>query len=125
MKVLFYSGRPYDKISMESVNNGRHDLNFISPSLDERTALLAKGYPAVCGFVNDQFSADCLKILADGGTKLVLLRSTGFNNVDMSAAEANGITVMRVLALFAARGGGTCHRACHGAQPQTHSRLQP
>lgn len=97
MKVLFYSGRPYDKISMESVNNGRHELNFISPGLDERTASLAKGFPAVCGFVNDQFSADCLKILAEGGTKLVLLRSTGFNNVDLSAAEANGITVMRVL----------------------------
>jgi len=37
-----------------------------------------------------------LKDLAAGGTRLVLLRSTGFNNVDIAAAEANGIVAMRV-----------------------------
>lgn len=96
MNVLFYSTRPYDKESMLAINNGRHEMVFTEARLDMQTAKLAQGFGAVCGFVNDIFNADILKILADGGVKLILLRSTGFNNVDITTAERLGITVMRV-----------------------------
>ena len=96
MKVLFYSVRPYDKKAITALHSGQHDLQFTEAAIDKKTVVLAHGFEAVCGFVNDKFDADVLAILAGGGTRLVLLRSTGFNNVDLSAAEANGISVMRV-----------------------------
>jgi D-lactate dehydrogenase len=96
MRVLFFSARPYDQESMDAVNAGRHHFKYTPTRLEEHTASLAKGFPAVCGFVNDTFDAPVLQTLAEGGTRLVLLRSTGFNNVDIAAAEANGIVAMRV-----------------------------
>ena len=38
----------------------------------------------------------CLEALAAQGVKLVALRCTGFNNVDLAAAKALGLTVTRV-----------------------------
>lgn len=96
MKTLFYSTRPYDRQSMETVNAGRHELHFIDTHLDARTVALAKGFDAVCGFVNDTFDDAILGTLAGMGIRLVLLRCTGFNNVDLIAAEKHGVTVMRV-----------------------------
>ena len=44
-------------------------------------------------FVNDQVDRPCLEVLARLGVKLVSLRSTGFNNVDLAAAKALNLTV--------------------------------
>ncbi|MGB4102101.1 MAG: 2-hydroxyacid dehydrogenase [Alphaproteobacteria bacterium] len=96
MKVLFYSARPYDRDSMQTANGGRHQLEFTEARLDEKTALLAQGFDAVCGFVNDCFTAPVLQSLKAAGVRLVLLRCTGFNNIDLTAAQANNICVMRV-----------------------------
>ncbi|MDY0039777.1 MAG: 2-hydroxyacid dehydrogenase [Desulforhabdus sp.] len=96
MKVLVYSSRPYDKKFLEAANQGRHEIQFIEARLEEHTAVLAKGFPAVCCFVSDSVNAQVLQELHDGGTKLVVLRATGFNNVDLTTAERLGITVMRV-----------------------------
>lgn len=96
MKTLFYSVRSYDKASMAEANAGRHEFEFTEAALDEKTVVLAQGFGAVCGFVNDEFTAPVLAALAKGGTRLILLRSAGFNNVDLAAAEAHGLTVMRV-----------------------------
>jgi len=46
MKVLVYSSRFYDKTFLESANQGKHELDFTEVSLEERTATLAKDYPA-------------------------------------------------------------------------------
>jgi D-lactate dehydrogenase len=50
----------------------------------------------VCAFINDELNARTLELLALGGTRLVALRSAGFNHVDMEAAERLGIKVLRV-----------------------------
>jgi D-lactate dehydrogenase len=55
------------------------------------------GHGAVCIFVNDRADATVLEALGRGGTKLVALRCTGFNNVDLKAAQALGIKVVRVV----------------------------
>jgi D-lactate dehydrogenase len=47
-------------------------------------------------FVNDQVDRRCLGVLARQGVKLVALRCTGFNNVDVAAAKALKLTVTRV-----------------------------
>jgi len=96
LKVLVYSTRPYDEESLNSANQGKHQLHFTEACLDKRTATLARDYPAVCCFVDDALSAAVLTELNQGGTKLIALRSTGFNNVDLAAAEKHGMTVMRV-----------------------------
>lgn len=96
MKVMVFSARPYDQSVLEEVNDRRHDLHFTSVALTEQTAAMAAGFPAVCGFVNDRFDAPVVEALADGGARLVTVRSTGFNNVDLAAAERCGVTVTRV-----------------------------
>jgi D-lactate dehydrogenase len=96
MKVLCVSARSYDRESLSAVNAGRYDLHFSEVKLTAETAAMAAGFPAICGFVNDRFDAAALEGLARGGTRLVSLRSTGFNNVDLKAAEREGIIVMRV-----------------------------
>jgi D-lactate dehydrogenase len=96
MKVLVYSTRPYDKEFLEAANKGKHQLQFIEARLEESTTALARQYPAVCCFVDDILSKKVLRQLSDGGTRLVALRATGFNNVDLKAAEELGMTIMRV-----------------------------
>ncbi len=96
MKMLVYSTRPYDKEFLEASNKGTHELNYIETRLEESTAALARQYPAVCCFVDDVLDKKVIKQLSDGGTRLVALRATGFNNVDLEAAEELGMTIMRV-----------------------------
>lgn len=79
-----------------AANQSRHELLFTSSSLDNHSVELARGFPAVCLFVNDEASADVLERLAEGGTRMLAQRSTGYNNIDLAAAERLGITVMRV-----------------------------
>ena len=96
MKALVYSTRKYDQEALDTANRNKHELHFTEARLDERTASLARDYPAICCFVDDTIDSPTLKRLNDGGTSLVTLRSTGFNNVDLGAAEKFGMTVMRV-----------------------------
>jgi D-lactate dehydrogenase len=57
---------------------------------------MAAGFPAVCSFVNDRLDGEALTTLQAGGTRLVALRSAGFNHVDLWAAARLGLTVVRV-----------------------------
>lgn len=102
MKVAIFSTKSYDRQFLEAANlanlDQQHQLSFFEARLDHNTAPLAVGFPVVCGFVNDDFSAETLKLLADQGTKLIALRCTGFNNVDLPAAANLGIKVVRVSA---------------------------
>lgn len=96
MRILIYSSRPYDREFIIAANHTGHELNFTEVQLDVQTALLAKGYPAICCFVSDRVNSEILQELHAGGTRLILLRATGFNNVDLETAGKLGITVMRV-----------------------------
>ncbi len=96
MKVAVFSTKPYDRSFLEAANGGRHQLVFLEPRLSAETVPLAAGADAVCIFVNDIADAAVIAALAPLGVRLVLLRCAGFNNVDLPAAEAAGITVARV-----------------------------
>lgn len=96
MRVLVFSVRTYDREFLENANQGKHELHFTEARLETNTALLAAGFPSVCCFVDDVVDSRVLKQLKKGSTQLITLRSTGFNNVDLQAAEELGITVMRV-----------------------------
>jgi D-lactate dehydrogenase len=97
MRVVVFSTKSYDRNTLTE-SNARHDheLVFQEPRLTPETSALADGFPVVCGFVNDVFNAPVLERLASRGTRLVALRSAGFNNVDLRAAARLGIAVTRV-----------------------------
>jgi D-lactate dehydrogenase len=99
MRVAVFSTRSYDTAHLTAANaadGGRHELLFLEPTLDATTVALAQGCGAVCAFVNDHLDAGVLRALSDMGVGLVALRCAGFNNVDLGAADALGITVVRV-----------------------------
>ena len=91
MRIAMFSTKPYDRRSFEGAPGAAaHEILFLEPRLAPLTAPLATGAEAVCIFVNDDASAPVLEALAAGGTKLILLRCAGFNNVDLHAAERLG-----------------------------------
>ena len=98
MKILFYDTKKYDRDSFEKVVKDfpEMEIDYLEADLSVQTARLAKGYDAVCAFVSSDVSGKVLQILGQRGVKLVLMRCAGFNNVDLAAADANGITVLRV-----------------------------
>ena len=98
MKILFYDTKKYDRDSFETVVTDfpEMEIDYLEADLSVQTARLAKGYDAVCAFVSSDVSEKVLQILGQRGVKLVLMRCAGFNNVDLAAADANGITVLRV-----------------------------
>ena len=97
MRVAVFSTKTYDQDALrESNKHHGHDLAFFEAKLTDETVPLADGYEAVCAFVNDDLSARVLLNLARGGTRLVALRSAGFNHVDLATAEQVGLTVARV-----------------------------
>ena len=99
MRSLLFSARPYDVRSFEASNAARDtplELAFRVPRLDATTAALAQGFDAVVPFVNDVVDREVIGLLAAGGTRLLALRSSGFNHVDLRAAQDAGLTVMRV-----------------------------
>jgi D-lactate dehydrogenase len=97
MRVAIFSTKSYDRAFLEAANAAYgHELVFFEPRLTPETSILAAGFPVVCVFVNDQLDADVLTTLARAGTRLIALRSTGFNHVDLVAAQEQELTVMRV-----------------------------
>lgn len=87
----------YDREQLErsSAHSGI-EWRFLEFRLTKDTAATAQGAQAVCVFVNDQLDRPCLEALAVQGVKLVALRCTGFNNLDLAAAKELQLTVTRV-----------------------------
>ncbi len=95
--VTFYDARSYDKTWFDTYF--RHaDLTprYVETRLTGDTAILANGTRAVCLFVNDTANRETLGTLADIGVEVIALRCSGYNNVDLKAANDYGITVYHV-----------------------------
>lgn len=97
MKIAVYDTHSYEKEALEIANlEYGHELVFLEPRLNASTAILAQGFPAVCSFVNDRVDEEALMMLSRGGTSVVALRCAGYNHIDIAAAKALGMTVVRV-----------------------------
>ncbi|MEO0900084.1 MAG: 2-hydroxyacid dehydrogenase [Bacteroidota bacterium] len=96
MKVAFFSTQDYDQTFFNLSNQMGHEIHYLAPGLNADTKSLAKGFPAVCVFVNDRLEAETLDFLHQNGLKLIALRCAGFNNVDLQKAHELGIKVVRV-----------------------------
>jgi D-lactate dehydrogenase len=97
MKIAVFSAKRYDRECLDAANRvAGHQLKYFEDPLDLDTVTLAAGAEAVCIFVNDKANAAVLEQLKAGGTHLIALRCTGFNNVDLAAAANLGLKVVRV-----------------------------
>jgi D-lactate dehydrogenase len=95
MKIAFFSTQQYDKEYFTQYNTN-HELAFFEAQLNEQTVSLAEGCGAICAFVNDVLNAATIKLLAAQGIQLIAMRCAGYNNIDLAAAQANNIKVVRV-----------------------------
>jgi D-lactate dehydrogenase len=99
MDVTIFSTKTYDRQFLDEANVAAgtpHRLRYLEARLTQESAPLAHGAEAVCAFVNDVLDRSVLEALAAGGTRMVALRSAGFNHVDLAAAADFGIAVGRV-----------------------------
>ena len=96
MNIAFYGTKPYDKIWFEPMaKDYGFEIRFIELPCNEETVFLAKGYDAICIFVNDHVNAKMIDQLYEMKVKAILLRSAGFNHVDVKAAEEK-MVILRV-----------------------------
>ena len=97
MKIAFFSSKQYDQEYFNRMNaDFNHTLSFFETRLNKYTVSLAKDHDAICAFVNDKINENTLNQMAEHNIKAIALRSAGFNNVDLEAADKLGITVLRV-----------------------------
>jgi D-lactate dehydrogenase len=96
MRIAFFSARPYEREFFDAANDGEHELRYLEPRLTESTAALAQGCSAACLFVNDDGRAVVLRRLTEAGVRVLVLRSAGYNHIDLGAAAAIGLTVSHV-----------------------------
>lgn len=97
MRIAFFSTKSYDRVHFTRANQDTgHELVFFESRLSPETASLAQGFEGICAFVNDQLDGPVLDELAEGGVRLLALRSAGFNHVDMERVAALGMCAVHV-----------------------------
>lgn len=97
MRITFFSTQSYDRDSFLALPHPpAMEFVFQQPKLTIDTAVLAAGSEVVCAFINDDLSAPVLEKLAANGTKLIALRSAGYNHIDLASAARLGLDVVRV-----------------------------
>ena len=96
MRILVYGTKPYDKIWFEPLaEDYGYEITFLDIQCTAQTVIFSKGYDAICVFINDTIDAQMIDILYENGVQAVLLRSAGFNHVDIRAAKGK-IKILRV-----------------------------
>ena len=105
LRVAFFDAKQYDRDSFEQL---LPELNARAPDglqlqpvwlqqrLSAETASLAAGCQCACVFVNDVACEGALQALARLGVRMLALRCAGYDGVDLRAAVAYGLPVVRV-----------------------------
>ncbi|HET7118832.1 MAG TPA: 2-hydroxyacid dehydrogenase [Hanamia sp.] len=96
MKVAVYSFHKFEKEYFSVPGNSKHELKFFETRLNTDTVYLATGCQAACIFVEDDGSAKVLEALNQQGIRYLVLRSAGYNHVDLAACKKLGIQVARI-----------------------------
>jgi D-lactate dehydrogenase len=96
LKIAFFDTKPYDKHSFTEINKSYgYDITFFKTHLSKDNIILTKGADVVVIFVNDIIDSEMVDTLVENGVKLIALRCSGFNNVDLKAAKEK-LHVVRV-----------------------------
>jgi D-lactate dehydrogenase len=97
MHTILFSSQTYDQESfLGAPLPAGIELHFQPARLSLDTVALAQGHEVVCAFINDDLGAAVLERLAAGGTRLIALRSAGYNHVDLPTAKRLGLAIVRV-----------------------------
>lgn len=96
MDTVIYSTHKFEKEYLLKANDCKHNLRLLDVPLTGETAYLAKGAKAVSIFVNDDASAPVLEKLNEAGIKFLVLRSAGYNHVNLDIAKQLGFRIARV-----------------------------
>lgn len=96
MDTVIYSTHKFEKETLLKANNGKHNLRLLDVPLTGETAYLAKDAKAVSIFVNDDASAPVLEKLKESGIQFLVLRSAGYNHVNLEKAKQLGFRIARV-----------------------------
>ena len=96
MDTVIYSTHEFEREYLLKANAGKHNLRLLNVPLNGETAYLAKGAKAVSIFVNDDASASVLGKLSEAGIKSLVLRSAGYNHVNLEKAKQLGLRIARV-----------------------------
>ncbi|MDI9834299.1 2-hydroxyacid dehydrogenase [Streptomyces sp. KAU_LT] len=96
MEIVAFGVQADEKPLIEQAFRDHHTVRCLDVFLNEDTVPIAAGHEIVCTSVNCDLGASVLRALADGGTRMVAQRSTGFNNIDLDVAGDLGMTVARV-----------------------------
>ncbi len=93
-KIAFFDAKSYDRHVFDRLND-HYEISYFKNKLNTHTARFAKGYDAVCAFVNDDLSAPVIKELYQEGVGVIAMRCAGYSNVDLEAAKGK-MPVLRV-----------------------------
>jgi D-lactate dehydrogenase len=96
MDTVIYSTHEFEREYLLKANAGKHNLRLLNVPLNGETAYLAKGAKAVSIFVNDDASASVLGKLSEAGIKSLVLRSAGYNHVNLEKAKQLGLRIATV-----------------------------
>jgi D-lactate dehydrogenase len=100
VRMVVFDAREYDRDffrrNEEQYNQANVQIEFVSARLSEATVGLAEGAKMVSVFVNDMVNAQVVRGLKKSGVEHIALRCAGFNQVDLAACDAEGVTVTRV-----------------------------
>ncbi len=96
-KTAFFDTKPYDRIYFDKhKENFGVEIEYFESKLNPHTAVMARGYEAAVAFVSDSVDALTVSRLRQSGVRLLAMRCAGYNNVDITAASKEGLTVVRV-----------------------------
>ncbi|WP_163708447.1 2-hydroxyacid dehydrogenase [Mangrovibacterium lignilyticum] len=94
--IAFFDTKPYDREVFNQLNDDYgYQIKYFQYHITPDNCILAKDADVVVVFVNDIISSDVIDQLAGFGVKLVALRCSGFNNVDLKYAKGK-IQIVRV-----------------------------
>lgn len=95
-RIALFDAKPYDRHYFEQ-ENARYgfDITYLEGKLNSESAVVTHGFDTVCAFVNDLIDAETAATLKDNGVRLIALRCSGYNNVDISATGEE-LPVVRV-----------------------------
>ncbi len=104
-RIAFFGTKKYDQQTFDCVNTTLNeqgeirygfDIKYFKAHPNMDNVMLVQDAEAVCCFVNDILTADVIAEMGRLGVKLIALRCAGYNNVDLAAAKAADIRVVRV-----------------------------
>jgi len=95
-RIAVFDTKKFTRETLDERNRYGYNLTYYEHRLTPDTTASAIGFNIICAFVNDDIGAITVERLHEAGIELIAMRAAGYNNVDLAACDALGISVVRV-----------------------------